>query len=484
MTADRRDEGTILPLVLLFVLVLSLVLASTARYTATNLRYSTVVQERSTAASSAEAGLRYAIQRVRSNAVTTCENGPVTIAPTHDVGVDPVLIDADAIDITCSRLDAGQATLSDWAAVVTGIGIGANIDLVIEDGGDRGATGRIFIASLRQADFRINIQDVEFDGNMFYDGSADDCATIDRYNESSSAWDDDIVLTSGSFVCWPQTWDEIVDEPPVATLPADTGTSPAWWMEGSCRVFPPGWYHDIDLLGGGDNYFESGVYVFDDVVIDSATPANVSGTVILGGYPHDATFANRLVTSSDCNTARAIDGIAAGPKGVTWYLGGSSRLVIREHATIELLPMTHSDTVRNHAVSIHQFGASGALPETLADGVKVIDDGPTPSSPHGHVLIQGQVWAPNQAVDLDVALGDSNGQVTSGVVAARLLAVSNSGSVGALGADRTQTDHRLLLTSTATVDGVTVEARAVVDHRPGAAVGDRVAVRSIRFDDN
>ena len=64
-----------LPLVLVFVLVLSLVLAGLARYTTTNLRYSAVVEKRSAAAAAAEAGLRYAIQRVDANAVTGWTTG-------------------------------------------------------------------------------------------------------------------------------------------------------------------------------------------------------------------------------------------------------------------------------------------------------------------------------------------------------------------------------------------------------------------------
>ena len=64
-----------------------------------------------------------------------------------------------------------------------------------------------------------------------------------------------------------------------------------------------------------------------------------------------------------------------------------------------------------------------------------------------------------------------------------LLVESTTGSVGSLGPDATPVDQRLELTSVATVNGISVEARAVVDHRPNAAVGSRVAVRSFRFVD-
>ena len=492
---EPTDRGTILPLVLVFVIVLGLVLASTARYTATNLRYSTVVEERVSASASAEAALRYAIQRVEANAVTTCDSGPVTIAATHDPGVDPILTDADSIDITCSRLDGGRATLSDWAAVITADGIGSANDLEIEEHSsppvvEHAATGRIFLSSLRQSDLRINIDPVAFHGNLFYDGSGDDCATIDRYNGPGS-YDDDIRMSSGSFVCWPQTWDQVVEPPPLANLPADVPGSPAWRMVGSCRVFEPGWYHDLELLVGGDNYFRSGAYVFDDVEIDTSydpsTFTSADGTTILAGYGDDQSFDTRMPTGSSCAAAQAedaLDGPAplnTGTNGVTWYLGGNSTLKISRDTTLEMIPMLIDDAEsRRHAVSLHVLEVGSPLPSTLADGVKVVDVG---TGTANRALFQGQIWAPYQPVDLYDLTGDANGQITSGIVAARVLVDSTTDSMGALGPDRTHADHQLLLSAVATVDGVTVEARAVVEHRPSATVGDRVAVRSLRIID-
>jgi len=482
----HHDRGAVLPLVLLFVLVLGLVLAGLARYTTTNLRYSAVVQDRSAAAAAAEAGVRYAIQRVDANAVTTCNSGPVAIVPTHDVALAPVLAEADAIEIDCSRLDTGGTTLSAWAAVVTGEGV-SGTDFEVEDRGHHAATGRIFLPSLRQIDFRINSDDVEFAGNLFYDGSADGCATIERYDKSSATWDDDIVLTnSGQFVCWPQAWDDVVDPPPIdprvsdpaLPTPSPSGTDFQFWGSTTpCRVFEPGRYTSLDLALGGYNYFRSGVYVFDGASIDTGP---TSGTVVLGGYPRDERFQNRLITGTPCAPAQALDGNQTVPAdhGVTWYFRGGSEFWIRQSATVELLPMLHDDGVRQHAVSIQ-------VVDDVAGGTIDVD----PSGPRNSALIQGQIWSPDGRVDLRTLDGDGEGQVTSGVVAAQLLADSTSvhGTVldgaGSLGPDRTIADHELLLSATATVDGVTVEARAVVEHRPAATAGNRVAVRSIRIID-
>lgn len=476
-----RDRGTVLPLVLVFVVALGLVIAGTTRYAGANLRFTTVIDERTAASAAAEAGLRGAIERVRTNSVTTCENGPVRVAPTH-----PETFNDAGITVTCDRLDAGQATLSGWAAVVTGEGIGSLTDLLIEEEGPQMSTGRIFVPSLQQPDFRINIEDVQLAGDLFYDGSGDDCATIDEYVESSSAYDDDIVMAEGSFVCWPQSWSDIVDEPPVATgsgsgsLPPFAATPPPYQDVSGCRVFEPGWYTSLDLKHGDENYFRSGVYVFDDVLIDTAGPMDEDETYITGGYPPDASYDYRLITTGACEAAKAADGYVGGPYGVTWYFTGSSRLLVRRHGSIELIPMLHVDTSgREHAVSIHVLGS-----ETLADGVASIDEDESGTSfDHNHALFHGQIWSPTQPVDLEDMEAGGDGRVTSGVVAARLLIDSNWGSIGPLGPDRTATDHRLLLSSVATVGDVTIEAQAVVDHRPGADIDDRIAVRSFRFVD-
>ena len=113
------DRGTVLPLVLVFVVALGLVIAGTTRYAGTNLRYSTVVRDRTAANAAAEAELRYAIERVRTNSVTTCDNGPVRIVPTHTDTVNGA-----TSAVTCDRLDGGQSTMAGWAAVATGIGLG------------------------------------------------------------------------------------------------------------------------------------------------------------------------------------------------------------------------------------------------------------------------------------------------------------------------------------------------------------------------
>jgi len=503
---DRgNDRGAVLPLVLVFVLVLGFVLAGIARYTATNLRYSVVVEERSAAASAAEAGLRYAIQRVDANAVTTCDGGPVAIVPTYDVSMAPVLAEADSLTISCSRLDSGDATLAGWTAVVTGEGVtgttcGTSATSVTTGcrflvqkrsvASERAATGRIYLPSLRQTDFRINVEDVEFAGNLFYDGSGDGCATIEQYDESSSTWDDDIVLTSGQFVCWPQTWDDVVEPPPIdpnIPTPADTPLPPAgtdvvfWGSSDPCRIFEPGRYTSLDLQLGGANYFKSGAYRFDGVSIDTGPTSSDTDTLILGGYPRNERFENRLITASACSAAQADDGTVSADLGVTWYLENGSELRIRRGATVELLPMLQTDVVgREHAVSIHVLDAGPSTGDAIGiDSAGLRND----------ALFQGQIWAPYGRVDLRSIDGDADGQVTSGVVAAQLLVDSTSvddtgvdGS-GALRPSLTSADYELVLSSTATVDGITVEARAVVEHRPGAAVGDRVAARSIRIID-
>ena len=451
------DRGTVLPLVLVFVVVLSFIAAGISRYAGVTLRYSTVVADRTAAAASAEAGLRFAIDRVGTNSVTSCENGPVRIAPTHSEA------DNGAVTtIACSRLDAGPATSAGWAAVVTGDGIGSD-QLEIDDFGPNVATGRVFVSSPRDDDLDVNGSgSVRFGGDVFYDGSSDDCGIIEQYGGSSY----DAYTIDGALVCWPQTWEEVVDEPRIDPAVRSLLIDPPSRMVDDCRVFEPGRYQNLTLNRGGDNYFRSGSYLFEDLVIvtaDSGSPE----TFILAGSPHDARFQPRLPASAGrCEVARAADAVDGGPEGVTWYFGGSSRIILRYGTTLEMLPMVHTDptdpTGTARAVSVHVLGPGSVLPESLGDGDQVIDAQNNGSFPYNDVLIQGQIWSPTQAIDLEDAKGDTNGQITSGVVASQLLVESTTGSVGSLGPDATPVDQRLELTSVATVHGISVEARAVV----------------------
>lgn len=192
-------------------------------------------------------------------------------------------------------------------------------------------------------------------------------------------------------------------------------------------------------------------------------------------------FANRLITAGPCLAAQAADGLAPGPSpsgvsehGVTWYFTGSAELTVQTHTSIELIPKLHLHGPVERAVSIHVIGT------TTGDAIT-----PVYLGQHNHLVVHGLIWAPYRTVDLRDFEPDfgATGQLTSGVVAAQLFVDSTNFSSAALGPNRTQADHELLLSATATVDGVTMEARAVVEHRPNAAHGDRVAVRSIRITD-
>ena len=156
----------------------------------------------------------------------------------------------------------------------------------------------------------INIEPVEFDGNLFYDGSGDGCATIDRYNGRRRARTTTSVLSSGQFVCWPQPWDDVVDEPPPARhLPADLdpATPASDRVTESCRVFEPG--------GTRSWTSRSAATTTSGRASTSSTPSPSTlvrrpvhrahaGTHILAGYPPDDRFETRLITGSSASPRR------------------------------------------------------------------------------------------------------------------------------------------------------------------------------------
>ncbi len=68
----HRDQGTILPLVLVMTVVLSAVVVSLASYVSAGLRYSNVVEDRADRLAAADGGLRYGIERLGLQSYAGC----------------------------------------------------------------------------------------------------------------------------------------------------------------------------------------------------------------------------------------------------------------------------------------------------------------------------------------------------------------------------------------------------------------------------
>ena len=70
--SNRRDQGSILPMVLVMTVVLSAVVVSLASYVSAGLRFSTVVEDRADRLAAADGGLRYGIERLALQSYAGC----------------------------------------------------------------------------------------------------------------------------------------------------------------------------------------------------------------------------------------------------------------------------------------------------------------------------------------------------------------------------------------------------------------------------
>lgn len=476
----RDDKGSVLVLVLVVSVVLSLVVVGIARYVSADLRYASVVEDRADALASAEGGLEYAVEKIR-------RDYPCSGSGT-DVFTDlPDQTNGTTLSITCSPVGAGFNAFTSWAAVVTGEGV-ATDHLRITGGGDKTIGGRMYMTDPRL----MNISGgsptpgsggvLLKNGDLFYDGSADDCATT--YDVTDL--DERFFLTPpppktpGTMICWREPWYNVVSEPPIpdlSVLPlidqSDPVGMPYWTENDGCRVFEPGHYTaalDLDA----SNYFNSGVYYFDDVAIE------IDSADITVGYPANVNYVEVLEDDSNnpiCPTARAADGFAGGA-GATWYLGGTSYIEWQDHSRLEMLPMAQNDGTRNHFVSIHVLGAGSINPSDLGGTDEILGIGPGANK---EAVFQGRVWAPYQRVNFENVAGGADGQLLGGVVAASLWGDSNPSTGGfKIQVDTSPADYRLLVESTATKNGVEVTVRAVVEYRADEDFNNRVAVNSLR----
>lgn len=484
------DRGSVLVLTLVVSVVMAMVVVAIATYVSTNLRYARLVEDRADSLATAEGGIEYTVELLRRG--YPC-GGTIDELPVPTNGA--------SLALRCTPVGAGFAGLDSWAAVITGEGVPAgDAHLKIAEGGSKEIGGRMFMTNPSRIDvsggsptpgsggLAIN------DGDLFYDGTADDCATQYQLDNGSppklaSELDerfflspDPTMIPLGAIICLSElSWNDVTSEPPI-DLPtnvvnqAESNTAtPTYYQDISgCRSFEPGVYTQ-PINWAANNYFRSGNYLFRNVVLQIPT-----GTNVTVGYPDNVNFAEILEDDSGnpiCLGARAADAVATG--GATWYLGGSSLIRLQNQTRLEMLPRSHTNAVLDDKYVSVQVLNSGPDASTVLGASEVIT---VPPGATAEAVFQGRVWAPYQRINFKNVAGGANGQLLGGVVASSLYGDSNPSTSGfKIQADTSPADYRLLVESTATKNGVDVVVNAVVEQRPSASdPKERVAVNSLR----
>ena len=459
---STRDAGLILPMVFAGTVLVSVVTLGVASYVASDLRYSNVVETRADRLAAADGGLRFGIEKLR-NFQTLC----TTAAGRRGVTtVFPPLINGATTTVTCQAVGAPISDIQGWGVVVTAEGVPGSSPIFYTRGTGQSDnfvktfSGPVYVADPNRLSLSalLTIKD----GDLWY--SSNDCSVEVAIAEVDSG---DLSFDPSFFrgpQCVPDPWTSIFDAPTVPEPPTSP-VNPSYSTDGTCRVFSPGKYTSISL--GTNNYFQSGAYYFENVDIE------LQGKNLTGGFPGDSGDAEK-VGNTACAAAQSADRDAKYPSeaGATFYLGGDSNFDIRNNASIEVFRRLVGETY----LSVYALPTSGSgyIASDLTYDDFVLE---TLSGSTNDVAMHGLVWAPRAGASLGNVVLAANGQLLGGIVVALLDTQAANATAFHIGVESNPVTTRLLLVSSATLNGCTTRARAVVQFRPDT--GD-LAVNSWR----
>lgn len=463
---NARDDGAILPLVLIMTLVISMIVMALATYITTSLRYGHIVEERADRLAAADGGLRYAIERLGNSAYAGCLTNLGNTGYTIDF---PVQVNGADVDVTCTKGSNGIGDIKAWAIIVTGQGVPAGEWFWRSQSGG-GKTkllgGPVWITDPGRSDLKSPVE-VE-DGDIWY--HRPDCANPSPplALESNLTFTPDFRGT----ICVESTWDQIYTEPTVGSFPGVTdlaNTNPAPVPNGSCTVFSPGRYTTMPALGA-NTYFKSGNYYFHNVTVD------FTNSTATAGWPDFNRYGDQqFVANAPCAAAMSADSTSGSEPGATFYLGGSSKIEIGNKGSLEIMRRLQGDSL----VSIQALSSSNAnqAASTLGYNSNVIY---TKSGNNSDLAMHGLIWAPKAQLEFGNVTNSANGQLLGGAVVSRIvLQASASASAFIIRVETSPIAYELRLDSTATLKGKSTTMTAVVQ------VDDQgtTAVRSLRVRD-
>jgi len=241
-------------------------------------------------------------------------------------------------------------------------------------------------------------------------------------------------------------------------------------MVGTCRVYAPGHFTGAIDLGSDDVYFQSGNYWFDGVGI-----VEVKQQVVWFGGPGSTTA---VIANPDCAAARTADPNTGGT-GAVAYMGGNSKLLIRNQGSIEFF----DKTVGDYQLSVQELESdsgytASAMTATSGQSIIEVTGGTTADG-----VFHGMVYTPNSEFRFDNSSNSATQQLLGGAAVAGMSVQASSSATGfKIAVATTPTLAKIVMTAeSATPDGGTTSVQAIVDYRPDEIVmANRVAINSLR----
>jgi hypothetical protein len=471
-TNNRRthDAGSILPLVMVASFIIGTVVIALAGYVTADIRYGIVVEERADRLAAADGGLRYGVENLRNytRGGALCTTGAGTGG--GYTTIFPPTINGAQAAVTCRRVGQEISDVQGWGVVVTGEGVPNGIDIFTTKGAGGSNNVKTFSGPIYMTDpSRMDLQSrmrVE-NGDLWY---------------TQSNCDTELVIpevVNGTFefrpdffrgpLCTEKTWTQLFRAPTATLPPAALTVNPAPDTSNSgCTVWSPGHYTSLNL--NGDNYFKAGEYYFDDIELE------LQSTSAIFGFPDTGGDAQKI-SAPNCNAAmlsdKAVTLAAGGQGGATIWLGGYSRFYVRNGGELEIFRRKQNETFISVYAIANDSGVYEASDLDHSDWLLETQSGNT-----NDVAIHGLVWAPKSAATLGNVTNAANGQLLGGIVVAKLdTQASSSAQAFAIGVESNPVDTKLLLISTATLNGRSTIVRAVVQFRPDTS---ELAVNSWR----
>ncbi len=426
-STSRRDVGSVLILVLVFITVIGTVTVALMRQAQTNLIASTLTRNQEKRIYAADAGIDYAIQLLRSDPTLCPSKGAIGSLPS------PPSINGRTVTVTCQTTAGSALGAGGWSIFLTSSTGTINTQSAANDA--KTVSGPIFNRGgwSLQASLQVKNGDV-------YDYPAAGCAQPANLTFPNTTPGLYRYICTNTNVATPPA-----PQPLPAAIPADAA---AYTDTGSCRTFYPGRYSSAPALhsGGWTNYFRSGVYLFDNIGTWSVSDA------IIGGQPapipgQPGTFEPRISSSTVCGT----DSPSAA--GVEWILGGSSAISVTNQGHLELFSLPSNNVT---GVGIQQLLATDPAPwsakASTVSVTPILVDGNGSSS---ELVIHGVVYTPGGHVQIRATNDTGEARLRSGVVAAQVdiwasASISNNLDISTSSGTGQRT---ILVTATATGSG-------------------------------
>jgi hypothetical protein len=458
----RRDEGSILIMAIVLVVIFGMLVGAIATYAGVSFRHTGIVRSQTEMRASAEAGLRVTIDQLERRQ-TLCSDfstvpPPLAIAPNQA-----------EIVVRCTNIGGANQAANSWALILTGVGASASLPSMISAGAaselwTRDIGGRIYMGAPNSHD----VANLKLQGDLwFYDGTTN-C-------ESPSA-----PVIPGmtiepqpphGLICTPVPWTALVSPfllPPVPTLVDPAGIDGL--VDGkTCRIFRPGTYTEPPDLAAGENYSVSGDYYFEfdeQFQIDNAS--------VLAGRPDAALGDHLYLSMPECDGAwndADVAGLEDGT-GATFFLGREAWINVAHNGRFEILRrLTGTQALSIVAVPTTGNGYEAST-RLLSQDEAILS---TKEGNNKDAVVHGLVYAPLAQLELGNVANDAAAQITGGAVVAGIdLQASNAENL-AISNSSIPSQTKILMTSTAT-DGQdrSVTVQAVLDYQPSRLVLDGV----------